>query len=240
LLADRVEAAASLSPAAVDAWRQHALATRLWAAPEELLEGAIEVHMPSGATLYPGYDRDGPLLALVVEGLARVYTMSAKGRQVTIRYVADGDVFGVPVALAPRIVSARLMLGVQALTPCHVVRLSLTRFREVAGRHAENMWPLFEELARSLMEGNAMLAENVFLPVRARVARHLLDLAVRHDHGLVVHASQQDIADAIGSVREVVSRAVLRMRDGGLIHRDGAVYVIDDVAGLHAVATEPA
>jgi len=43
---------------------------------------------------------------------------------------------------------------------------------------------------------------------------------------LVVSASHRDIADAIGSVREVVSRAILWLRDEGLIRRSGRVYVL--------------
>ena len=49
---------------------------------------------------------------------------------------------------------------------------------------------------------------NMFLPVQARVARHLIDLASLQDDVLVVTAGHQEIADAIGSVREVVSRAL--------------------------------
>jgi CRP-like cAMP-binding protein len=63
----------------------------------------------------------------------------------------------------------------------------------------------------------------------------MLDLAERDAGQLVVAASQQDIADAIGSVREVVSRAVLWLRDEGLIRRSGRVYVLDNPAGLHAM-----
>jgi CRP-like cAMP-binding protein len=166
-----------------------------------------------------------------------VYTTTAQGRQATVRYVADGDVFGLPGLLAPGVVAEGLPLALQALTPCHVLRLSPKRFREIAARDVANMWGLFDELARAMVSGHHMLAENLFQPVRSRVARHMLDLAERDGARMVVSATQQDIADAIGSVREVVSRAVLRLRDDGLIHREGPVYVLDDPAGLHLVAT---
>jgi biotin operon repressor len=50
-----------------------------------------------------------------------------------------------------------------------------------------------------------------------------------------VHASQQNVADAIGSVREVVSRAMLQLRDEGLIARIDDGYEILDAAALHRV-----
>ena len=71
------------------------------------------------------------------------------------------------------------------------------------------------------------------MQVRQRVARHLLDLAVREDGVLVVRATQQDLADAIGSVREVVSRAVMGFREQGLLARSSEGLVVLDPAGLH-------
>jgi CRP-like cAMP-binding protein len=72
----------------------------------------------------------------------------------------------------------------------------------------------------------------MFLPVQARVARHLIDLASLQDDVLVVTAGHQEIADAIGSVREVVSRALGEMRDEGLITRRGNQTILTDVARL--------
>jgi CRP/FNR family transcriptional regulator len=78
-----------------------------------------------------------------------------------------------------------------------------------------------------------MACNNVFLSVRQRVARHLLDLAVQEQPaGLVVHASHQDIADAIGSVREVVSRVIRELRTEGLVTRSGDTIVLPNPAGL--------
>lgn len=226
----------ALSPAAVQAWRSSSLAAALSAPPEDTLEGAREALIPAGDLIHRIENDRSLFLAVIVQGLARTYTTSAQGRQVTVRYVTDGDVLGIPVVLAPTILAKAMPIAVQALSPCHMLRLSPQRFRAVAMRDPKNMWGLFTELARMLTGTSDMLAENMFLPVHSRVARHLLDLATREGNRLVVHASQQDIADAIGSVREVVSRAVLRLRDDGLIHRDGFLYVIDSPAGLHAAA----
>lgn len=232
--ARRGDGGGGVSPLAAKAWANSTLAMRLSGDPADMLVGACVLQIPAGDSIYR-LEGSEPLLAVVVEGLARVYTMSPEGRQATIRYVTESDVLGLPVALTPSVFAdGGLTLAVQALTPCCLLRLSLPRFRAVAERDPRNMWGLLVELAHSLVEGSHMLADNVFLPVRCRVASHMLDLATREDSVLVVHASQQDIADAIGSVREVVSRAILRLRDEGLIHRAGAVYVIDDPARLHA------
>jgi CRP/FNR family transcriptional regulator, cyclic AMP receptor protein len=56
--------------------------------------------------------------------------------------------------------------------------------------------------------------------VRQRVAAHLLDLASaqqRPQARLVARVSQQELADAVGSVREVVARALRDFRLAGLM-----------------------
>lgn len=225
-----------LSPAAVAAWRSSGVARALAAPPEDALEGARESVVPAGEVIYRIENAQTQFLGVIVEGLARTYTVSAQGRQATIRYAGEGEVVGLPVVLAPTVLAKTMPTAVQALSECHILRLSPQRFRDVATRDANNMWGLFAELARMLTGSSDMLADNMFLPVHARVARHLLDLATREGGRLVVRASQQDIADAVGSVREVVARAVLRLRDDGLIRRDGALYVIESPIGLHATA----
>jgi CRP-like cAMP-binding protein len=74
--------------------------------------------------------------------------------------------------------------------------------------------------------------------MRQRVARHLLDLAVRESEGLVVYASHQNIADAIGSVREVVSRVLRELRADGLVDRAGERIILRRPTELHRLVAE--
>ena len=69
-------------------------------------------------------------------------------------------------------------------------------------------WAIAEELNRRLYDTLEQTAVNAFGSVRQRVAAHLLDLASAQQHPrgrLVAHVSQQELADAAGSVREVVA-----------------------------------
>lgn len=221
--------AGRLSTEAMRAWDSSTL-TNLTLS-RDMLESASEMRVSSGESIFQFNDPRRLFLGIMVTGVARVYTRSPQGRQVTIRYTSDGDWLGLPLVLAPRAFS--MALAVQALSQCHLLRLSIPVFRRNISRNVDNMWCIVEELARSMATNNTMLAENVFLPVRSRVARHLLDLAQLENSRWVVQASQQDVADAIGSVREVVSRAILSLRDEGLLHRDGSSYVLDSPADLH-------
>jgi CRP/FNR family transcriptional regulator, cyclic AMP receptor protein len=55
--------------------------------------------------------------------------------------------------------------------------------------------------------------------VRQRVIRHLLDLAAQSQQGrpLIARVSQQELTDAVGSVREVVARILRDLRGEKLV-----------------------
>jgi CRP-like cAMP-binding protein len=231
-------ATSDLSPLTQQIWMKCAFRTALGTNADAMLSDAHEAHGSAGEVIYEMGDGSDPPLAVITQGIVRIYTMSPVGRQATIRYAVAGDVIGLPLLLAPTIIGSGSALAVQALTGCTLLNLSPERFRQIASGDAQCMWPLFSVLACSMMHGYHLLSHNVFQPVRARVARHMLDLSEKHGDLLVVHASQQDIADAIGSVREVVSRAIISLRDEGIIRRNDRVYVISDPRRLHDAAVD--
>lgn len=236
------------SAGVAEAWRASFLAHLPARTINSLLAGAhLSVH-DTGNVFYRG-DRhaETEIVGLVVEGLARIYVKNVDGRQVTIRYLGVGDCVGMPLvgmwrASVETGVSeiARLPPSIagEAITATKILRISPELFRAVAKVDPILSWALAEYVSEELFEVMKMLVENVFLPVRARVARHLLELAVREDACLVVRASNQDIAGAIGSVREVVSRVLARMKADGLIDRAEDRIVVRDAAWLHRVAVD--
>ena len=85
-------------------------------------------------------------------------------------------------------------------------------------------------------------AVNAFGSVRQRVAAHLLDLASdrqRPGGRLVARVSQQKLADAAGSVREVVARALRDLRAAGIVATAADSIVILDPARLYAESGGP-
>lgn len=222
-----------LSAEAVDAWRASFLGTAIPSVGKALLDNAHEQHLLADETL----TGDGSLMCVVVSGLLRLYAASPAGRQVTIHYLSAGDVLGVPSAISPARVAA-LGLHLRAVMPTHLLHVSPRRFRALVAKDPAVAVAVADKIVDDLLVGQRLLVENVFLSVRQRVARHLLDLAVREDGALVVRATQQDLADAIGSVREVVSRAVMHFRELGLLRRVPHGLVVCDPAGLHRESLE--
>jgi len=191
---------------------------------------------PAGTTVYRA--GSAPRAALVVRGLLRVFLTSAEGRQVTVRYARPGDVLGIAV-----LVGGPASTGVQAVEPSGVFRISARTLTAAARNDPRVGWAIAEELNRRLYEVLEQTAVNAFGSVRQRVASHLLELASARqgpDGRLVAHVSQQELADAAGSVREVVARALRDLRVAGIVATAADSVVILDAARLYAESGGPA
>lgn len=185
---------------------------------------------PAGTTVYRA--GEDPRAALVVHGLIRVFLSSPGARQVTVRYARPGDVLGIAV-----LVGGPANTGVQTLEPSSVFRISVRTLTAAARRDPRVSWAIAEELNRRLYGVLEQTAANVFGSVRQRVAVHLLDLASdrqRPEGTLVANVSQQELADASGSVREVVARALRELRVAGIVATAAEGIEILDPARLFA------
>jgi CRP/FNR family transcriptional regulator, cyclic AMP receptor protein len=185
---------------------------------------------PAGTTVYRA--GSGPQAALVVADLLRVYLMSAQGRQVTVRYARPGDVLGIAV-----LVGGPASTGVQAVEPSSLFRISARALTAAARSDPRVSWAIAEELNRRLYDTVEQTAVNAFGSVRQRVVAHLLDLASARQHPrsrLVARVSQQELADAAGSVREVVARVLRDFRVTGIVATAADSVAILDAARLYA------
>lgn len=226
----------AVSGEALRAWQRSLFGKRPSDEFRSLLDEARETDLEAGEIVHRVITDGEPVLAIVTDGLLRIYTGSTEGREVTVRYMTAGDIFGLPTVLAPSVMDDSLYLVVQAVTQSRLLRLRPDLFLATLARHPAAWQPVHEELVGSQFDAYRLLVENVFLPVRQRVARRLLDLAVPDGEALFVHATQQEIADSVASVREVVSRTILNLRDEGVITRVRDGYAIVGVDALHRIA----
>ncbi|HEY6002793.1 MAG TPA: Crp/Fnr family transcriptional regulator [Anaeromyxobacter sp.] len=196
-----------------------------------ILSRGFELEIPRGGTLY----REGglPRCALVRSGLVRVYMQSEEGRQVTVRYARPNDLLGVAAAVA-----GPSPVTVQALVDSRLLAFDAAALAEEGRRDAWVAWAIAEELGRRLYESLDQLAVNAFGSVRERLARHLLDASIPGKEGHpTVAVTQQDLADAVGSAREVVARVVRAFRAERLVRtRPGGIVLLEPEA-LAALAS---
>ena len=202
-------------------------------AAERLLAEAILINLPAGSLVYR--DEERPRLIVVVKGLLRVFLTSADGRQVTVRYARSGDVAGLAL-----VVGGPAPESIQAMTSALVLALRVDTLRALLATDPGVARACAEELTRQLYRALGDISEQAFLSVRQRLVRQLLLLATAGpDRELIVHASQQELADAIGSVREVVTRNLHQLHEEGLIDISRDVVTIRDAVALAELAGEP-
>jgi CRP/FNR family transcriptional regulator, cyclic AMP receptor protein len=195
------------------------------AALERLLASAVLESVPAGTTTYRAGGEPRP--SLIVSGLFRSYFAGPDGRQVTVRYARQGDTLGVVAAHG-----GPAPLHVQALTDATRLRFETDTLRELASSDAQVAYALLGEITNTVYALWHEIAATAFASVPQRVARHLLEIAAREQEAeggpLVAHVSQQELADLVGSVREVVARALRDLRDEGVVQVSrGGIVVID-------------
>jgi CRP/FNR family transcriptional regulator, cyclic AMP receptor protein len=174
-------------------------------------------------------ERDAPWAAIVGAGVVRVYLPTPGGRQVTIRYARAGDL----VRSSPA--GARLgTIEIEAVEAADLLLLDVARLERTARLEPELSIALVGELDSRLRHAYRTLAGNTFATVRSRVARDLLERFGTGAPlpGVQVRVTQQALADATGSVREVVTRALRELRAQGLIRTDQSWITILDLDGL--------
>jgi CRP/FNR family transcriptional regulator len=198
---------------------------------DRLLNDAVRLDIPAGTVAYRDWEM--ARTALVLSGLLRVYLASGHGRQRTVRYARAGDVIGVPVA-----VGGPAGVSVQALTGTSVLMLNVATLQSLGQTDPRFAWALAEEVTRRLYEVIETFAGNAFGSVSQRIARHLLDLAAEQQRNstLVARLTQQELADATGTVREVAARELRHMRDRGLIETTRQGIVLLNPPGLQREA----
>lgn len=219
-----------LSAAAIDeALAKSTLAAFPTTLRETLIQEAIRVDLPAGTTLY--YEEDEPRCGLVVMGLIRVYMTSPDGRQITVRYARAGDMLGIAT-----IVGGPAPVNVQILTDVTLLMLNVGTLQASGQTEPTVGWLLAQEVTRRLYDTLEALAGHAFGSLRQRLARHLLDLAAscQKGRGLVVKVTQQELADAVGSVRPAVARIIRDLRAEGIITTSSDGIIILKPAELHA------
>ena len=198
---------------------------------EEVLEGVVEpAYVPAGDLIF--HAGAPPRIALIRAGIVRVFLCGTTGQQVTIRYGRRGDLVG----LTPLLGGSR-MWSADAVVDTTVEILTMDHVRAAAGRRPDLPWLIAEHVATWASSALDILQESRALPAAARIALHHGAIALpTHDGLAVAHITQQRLADAAGTAREVVNRELSALRAQGIIATKPQRVEILDVQRLNRIA----
>ena len=182
--------------------------------------------VPAGAVLF---DEHQPCrgFPFVVAGAIRVTKPAANGRELPLYRVLPGE---------SCIISSSCLLGhadynARGTTTAATTLALLPRplFEELLGQPGfrEFVFHLFAERVAELMQ---LVEEVAFRKLDQRLAALLLGRGTR------VRATHQQLADELGSVREMVSRLLKGFAEQGLVQLGREQIEILDAAGLRRIA----
>ena len=202
------------------------------AACADLLANGLLVRIPTGMRV--GDTEDELRVLLVLSGRFRMYYTDESGKQLTVRYIGAGEFMGLVAA-----VGGHFPLEVEALEEASGWVIPGEQVRTVAARHPELAWAIAEECARRLAAMFGELTAVAFGSIRERLIRHLLRFAGESAEAFgEVRASQQELADAVGTSREVIARALRDLRSEGLVTSNSSKLQIPDRERLRAALPE--
>jgi CRP/FNR family cyclic AMP-dependent transcriptional regulator len=202
------------------------------AVPDAVLQDDVLKQMAArgGVKAFPAHailvneDDESDALYILLEGRVKVYGGSASGREVVYNTLGPGEYFGeLTLDGGPRSAS------VMTLEPCRCVVVSGVQVREFLGQHPDFALHLIRRLIGLLRRSTSNVKSLALDDVYGRVARLLQELAQERDGQLVVGGklTQQDIAERVGSSREMVSRIFKQLQQGGyLVQRGGQLVLL--------------
>jgi CRP/FNR family transcriptional regulator, cyclic AMP receptor protein len=179
----------------------------------ELLRGARKVHVAAGTTYE--VQRAAPIAFVVESGLIRLFVSSQEGRQASVVYLHPEDTY----AALEIIPAARANL--QALTDSTVLMLEPDNLARLATHNLAVSEATIRIMGRELARLVRIITVRSLGSMTERLAFDLLERSceaqLRKGGELVCHATHEQLADSIGSVREVVARIVGDLRSKGVV-----------------------
>jgi CRP/FNR family cyclic AMP-dependent transcriptional regulator len=196
-----------------------------------VLENSTQTEFPPGAIAY--HPEMPPRAFLLDRGLARAYVTVPDGRQATCTFFHSRELIGgtTVVSHAPRIL-------VQVVIKSTLTSLDLPQVRKLIATENEVTGAVALHLAALVRNSFRLLAVRTLGDIRQRLAYDLLDRACRSQlivgrlECMVTHA---ELADSIGSAREVVGRTLSRLRDEKIIETAIGVVRIADPLRLAGI-----
>jgi len=203
---------------------QHAIARR--AETDELI-------------FFEGDDCQG--LYVIYSGAVKIFKQSAQGREQVLTIEAAGSV----VAELPVFDGGPYPASCKSIESSVLLFVSKDDFRRSCREDPELALKVLASVGARLRRLVTIIEELSFLTVRSRLATMLLEV-VRTEKGarttgsapfrVPLKLTQQEIANRIGTVRELVSRNLGRLQAEGIVRLDGHDLIIQDLERLEQEA----
>lgn len=178
-------------------------------------------------------DEETSDVRFVISGLVRIISRLSIGKEVILGEMGPGDFFGELAAIDGETRSA----NVTTLYKSKLCIIPQTTFLKLITLSPEINLDVMKVLTQRIRTLNMRLAEQSFLQAKHRVYAELLRLSkprLGHDgqRSISPPPTQRELADRIGTRREVVSRELNALHKQGIFEKTKGALVIKNVAEL--------
>jgi CRP/FNR family transcriptional regulator len=207
--------------------------------PEEistLAVRAVRKHLQSGELLFSeGEPCHG--LHIIAHGKVRIFKSSASGREQVLAINQPGE----SVAELPVFDGGPYPASAVAIEDTQIAFISQRDFRAYCLEHPQVALKLLAMVGARLRRLVGIIEELSFTTIRQRLVSVLLKLAQSEGkptpRGIEFQlpATHQELANQLGTVRELISRNLMRLQAEGLLDVDARQIVVKDLKGLSAL-----
>jgi CRP/FNR family transcriptional regulator len=175
---------------------------------------------------------------LLVSGKARVFYLGADGRQITFETIEAGE----PLAAVAAMAGARYPANIEAATPVIYACVRTEALFDLLAAQPQVARTLVADLAGRVVNFTAVVT-TLALDVPSRVARYVFQRALQSGtataHGLETSLGMKkgELAMALGTTPESLSRAFAKLKDDGIMEVSGQRVIVTDMRALAALGS---
>lgn len=193
---------------------------------EAIAQHAVNRTYPKNSVVINEGDNSDSLY-IILSGKVKAYLSDENGKEIIIGIQQPGDYFGELALIDEEPRAASIM----TLEKSSFSVISKSSFHQYLLGHPDVALMLLRDLARRLRSDTGIVKSLALMDVYGRLAKTLIDLSNETEDGKLVieqKLTHQDLANMVGSSREMVSRILKDLSTGGYISVDHKVITINE------------
>jgi len=151
---------------------------------------------------------------VILEGTVRIYQNAPDGREVTLYRIRPGDVC--VMSLNSLLKEKRFNAVARAETPIRAISIGRRQFLKLMATYESFAVRILSTLTEHFSETLSLMGDMVFSRLESRLAC-LLGAMFEANRGGAIKATHQELANELGTTREVVSRILKALEQQGCL-----------------------
>ncbi|SIT55666.1 Cyclic nucleotide-binding protein [Mesorhizobium prunaredense] len=204
---------------------------------DAILSRARSSRFPKDSEVF-GQEEEATSFFLLLSGHIRVVRTSPEGHQVIARYITEGELFGIAIAMGRTTYPASAVAAVD----CVVLAWPNSAWAELQSRFPAFGASAYRTIGSRLQETQAQVMEMSTQQVEQRIAHALLRIVSQSGRktpeGIEIDfpITRQDIAEMTGTTLHTVSRLLSAWEDQGIVRSGRQKVTVTDPHALMLVS----